>query len=372
MATSEYIFNKSVLDVVQLNKYLLTNIGSNFKYISYKSDTETLTVVTDSSITQSTVQSFLDSYLNPNLVTLGGIQTAETVYSDNFTSFTPTSNVKFSTTISVENHKIVNLTTPTQDLDAANKIYVDTKVHDAVIYGSNSASFYNGPTQVTGTKIWSFGTLCNNGVATAYLTVDGTLTGAALYTNIIFASASAVVETNNAPLVAFCGIKSISSNLKKIEFTVVTGSNVKNSVSPTTMYAPNNTPVKLLVFGVDSNNVSSTNSSLYYNGPTQLVGTKMWSFQTVCTNGFATAYLTTDGTETGTALFTNIIYASGSAFVETTQSVLVAICGINFISSDQKTIKFSVVTGTNISSASSSSTQLAPNGTTVSILVFGS
>lgn len=89
----------------------------------------------------------------------------------------------------------------------------------------------------------------SGGTATLYATVDGTSTGAAIFSKILHADAQGWVNTATPISVVFTGGKSISSDQRSVSFNVLTGNSIVLGGAPMAV-APNNTQVTAVIWGV--------------------------------------------------------------------------------------------------------------------------
>lgn len=109
------------------------------------------------------------------------------------------------------------------------------------------AMFNNG--SIPNVRVCFASALVANGVATCYATVDGTSTGAAVFSQILHADAQAWVNTSTPVAVVFTGGKTISADQRSITFNVLTGNTVVLGGAPMAL-APNNTQVTAVVWGL--------------------------------------------------------------------------------------------------------------------------
>ncbi len=107
-----------------------------------------------------------------------------------------------------------------------------------------------------------------------------------------------------------------------------------------------------------------------YNAGIALPNIKVVLASGTTTNGTATIYPTSDGTQTGTPALSQILHADGVAWVSTSTATQVPFVSGKAISSDLKSVTFNVLTGNAIALGGNSVTQ-APNGTTVTCVVWG-
>ena len=86
--------------------------------------------------------------------------------------------------------------------------------------------------------------------------------------------------------------------------------------------------------------------------------------------GVATVYATSDGTATGTAIFSQILYANASPWVNTSSATAAPMTSGKSISSDQRTLTFNVTSGTSLALGGATMVA-APNGTQVLCMIWG-
>src|SRR3978361_647508 len=125
--------NQTVNDVVQLNAYLSSAIGTSFQYVNYLPGSNTVVVAallgsySFQSSLQSAITVALNNYTNPVSTSgpPGSIQTGSTV---KLNSIAPYSGTTISSTANLDmvNNRIINLSAPLSVTDAANKAYVDS------------------------------------------------------------------------------------------------------------------------------------------------------------------------------------------------------------------------------------------------------
>ena len=97
---------------------------------------------------------------------------------------------------------------------------------------------------------------------------------------------------------------------------------------------------------------------------------KLYFASASTTNGVATVYPTSDGTPTGTALFSQVLHADAQAWVNTSLPIAVVDTGGKSIGSDQRSVSFNVTAG-NAVVLGGNSVVAAPNGTMVTCVVWG-
>jgi hypothetical protein len=107
-----------------------------------------------------------------------------------------------------------------------------------------------------------------------------------------------------------------------------------------------------------------------YNGTIIYTNVKIYTISTTTNGGIAIIHPTNDGTDTGMALFTNILTANAMAIENTTNAIQVPLCGLNSISADFRTIIFNVITGT-IANNKQPGMQYVANGTLVQVTIIG-
>ena len=105
------------------------------------------------------------------------------------------------------------------------------------------AKVYFQTTEKANCILWTGTATTTNGVATLYLTDDGTAAGSALFTNIFSIQAIAeanIVEPEQVPLPS---IKSLSADKKTLAINVIV------PASPKSVFAPDDTKVHVTVIG---------------------------------------------------------------------------------------------------------------------------
>ena len=129
------------------------------------------------------------------------------------------------------------------------------------LWDSNSVATFSVPPLTTcylgtavqkGCKIWCGpGTVAGNvGLVTVYPTLDGTATGAALFTSsIMFA---AVTGTNSASIAtnSFGSLRTISNTRQAVSFTMMVGTAVGALGGNSTVYLASGSPVNVFLFGI--------------------------------------------------------------------------------------------------------------------------
>ncbi len=107
------------------------------------------------------------------------------------------------------------------------------------------------------------------------------------------------------------------------------------------------------------------------DGTTSQVGLKAFTVTVTTIGGKATVYATSDGTASGTAIFTTSVnIATAMPQLATTDVYLAPWASLHSISGDRKTIIFNVMTAVNLQNAGSTVLP-APDGTVVNVLAFG-
>ena len=108
------------------------------------------------------------------------------------------------------------------------------------------------------------------------------------------------------------------------------------------------------------------------NGTTVVTQLKMTFLKgSSIAGGTCTIYATTDGTSTGTAIYSIIYAVVGQAINNTSTAVSATFASLKSISSDNRTIIFNVICGTNVGNSGGPSFQFAPNNTELMITIFG-
>lgn len=99
----------------------------------------------------------------------------------------------------------------------------------------------------------------------------------------------------------------------------------------------------------------------------------MWYDSAATVGGVATLYLTSNGLESGTALFADIYSVNATARAGATIAVNVPFCGVRSISADRKTIKINVVSGVVVAppAIGISTTSFVPDGTMLYLTIIG-
>lgn len=105
------------------------------------------------------------------------------------------------------------------------------------------AKVYFGVNEKSNIILWSGTAATINGVATIYLTDDGTATGTALFTNIFSIQAIAAANVPEADEVPLSGVKSLSPDKKALIINVII------AASPKSIFAPDDTKVYVTVIG---------------------------------------------------------------------------------------------------------------------------
>ena len=115
----------------------------------------------------------------------------------------------------------------------------------AAIQPANMSAWY-GTVSVTGSR----------GVASAYPTADGTVTGLALFSSILSVSATAYVPTaSNAAQIPTAAVIAISADMRNVTLTAVQGTSLSSTLSTgvlTTSYAPAGTLIMCTILGTYS------------------------------------------------------------------------------------------------------------------------
>lgn len=182
------------------------------------------------------------------------------------------------------------------------------------------------------------------------------------------------------------GNSRISSNLYVNRNIVLQQSNFSVNINPSssstacnyTITLPSNVPTNSNFMSFDSNgngsflqspltNVYSNNSSVFYS--------KIWTGNQVTSNGKFTVFPTSDGTSNGSALFSNIFYASGTAIVNTSNFTSNCFVSPISISTDKRQVAFNCTRGTAVSSGlgggSTNTTVASADGTAVYAMIVG-
>lgn len=121
----------------------------------------------------------------------------------------------------------------------AKRVPTSEKVNSLIKF----AKVYSGVDEKSNVILWTGTATTTSGVATLYLTDDGTATGIALFTNIFSIQAIAeanVVEPEQIPLAS---IKSLSADKKTLVINVII------AASPKSIFAPDDTKVYVTVIG---------------------------------------------------------------------------------------------------------------------------
>lgn len=108
-----------------------------------------------------------------------------------------------------------------------------------------------------------------------------------------------------------------------------------------------------------------------FQAGTQIPGIKLY-FATCTTSatGVGTIYPTSDGTATGTALFSNILHASATGWSNTSTLTLIPTVSGKSISSDLKTVTFNTLVPTGILLGGTSAS-FGPSGIQLTCVVWG-
>lgn len=110
-------------------------------------------------------------------------------------------------------------------------------------------AIYNDTTLTSGCKMYVMTVTTISGLAICYPTSNGISSGTALFSTIIFATATAQSNTLNFSQAPFASLKSISADLKTISFNVLTG-NILTKAGPTIIPSPNGVTVRIMIFGL--------------------------------------------------------------------------------------------------------------------------
>lgn len=109
-----------------------------------------------------------------------------------------------------------------------------------------------------------------------------------------------------------------------------------------------------------------------YNEDTEYGGLRMFIQRATTVGGVATIHPTDDGTATGAARFGSIIGAALCGFVNTSTPNQVPLCACRQPSENLKTVEVLVVRGaTMVLPILGTTIQFVPDGTEISILLFG-
>jgi hypothetical protein len=135
---------------------------------------------------------------------------------------------------------------------------------------------------------------------------------------------------------------------------------------------PANLPSRRSIVYSDTTGTLSFIPSLFYN-TTSILESGIITFRSTAssTGGRATFFPTTTNTTTGTALFTNILYASATATLNAANAIDVVFTGLNSIAGDNKSIIFNAIKGTNVGALGGASVVSAVNGTIVTCYIVG-
>lgn len=105
------------------------------------------------------------------------------------------------------------------------------------------AKVYLAIAEKSGVILWTGTAFTTSGVATLYLTDDGTAIGAALFTNIFSIQATAEANTVEAEQVPLANIKSLSGDKKTLLINVIV------PAAPKSIFAPDGTKIHVTVIG---------------------------------------------------------------------------------------------------------------------------
>ena len=105
------------------------------------------------------------------------------------------------------------------------------------------AKVYFGTDQKSDVIIWTGMATTTSGVATLYLTDDGTATGTALFTNVFSILSIAEYNTVDPKEVSLASVKALSPDKKTLTINLV------RTTSPDTLFVPDETKIYVTVIG---------------------------------------------------------------------------------------------------------------------------
>lgn len=117
--------------------------------------------------------------------------------------------------------------------------------------------------------------------------------------------------------------------------------------------------------------INGNGSAPYYiGGKNNISFPIMWAGIATTIRGIATFIPTLDGTINTASFFTNITGYFATANLNVSSAVSVPMCGIKSISADKRTITVNVINGRTLV-ALGATTQFVPDGTEVSLILYG-
>ncbi|KAJ3031236.1 hypothetical protein HDV00_008481 [Rhizophlyctis rosea] len=111
------------------------------------------------------------------------------------------------------------------------------------------SSVGNGGAQITGAKVWVGTAVTSAGAATFHPRSDGSATGDAFMSTILYAHATPLSDTDIVTASAFATRRSLLTDNRAIVFNVLTGA-VVDAGGHTIQFAPDGLPVQALIVGL--------------------------------------------------------------------------------------------------------------------------
>jgi hypothetical protein len=116
-------------------------------------------------------------------------------------------------------------------------------------YVNNALQVYQGTVVRMNVKIFNTVVTTFNGRVTVNATLNGNSTGVAIFSSIMNAWGSAVLNTSNAVDLPWCILNSVTNNNRTLTFSVITGAFTQGNQNHSVLYAPNGIPVAITAIG---------------------------------------------------------------------------------------------------------------------------
>lgn len=213
--------------------------------------------------------------------------------------------------------------------------------------GNSANGYYTGNTATTASNCSYFGYQAGRYNNTSFLSFFGTRD-----------YGSTALELIRTPLVIYNGTDSSNTTIGLHgAVTITDGTQGANKV-----------------FTSDASGVGSWQnpaiSAVYSNSVTVTPNIIIWNDSAQVTTGVATFFPTSDGTATGTALFTNIYSIQATASLNTSTATAVSLAGVKTIAANKKTITVNAVDGV-VLAALGATMEFSPDGTYVYLTIIG-
>jgi hypothetical protein len=246
------------------------------------------------------------------------------------------------------------------DSNHFNNVKVSSAIYADSANTANTATSANSATTATTASGLASGNYLNDVRVSSAIYAESAAIGSGDYLNDVKVSSAIYADTANTAATA---TNATNATTAATANTLASDSNHFNNVKVSSaIYADS---------AIDIECRASTGTIITaYNGNAQYTGVVIYSSMTSTLSGCSTFYLTNDGTETGTALFTSIYSANATAKTDTAAAISVPLASIKFISEDRKRIIVNVVIGINLG-VLGDTIEFAQDGTQVYLTVFG-